>query len=60
MLAVTNWSPTTASEYMSVRWNYDGRTLSTMENVEATLTLSVSEEVQSICSFSFDVIIGVG
>jgi len=57
-LAVDNWNPANASNYMSLSWNYDGRMLSPMQTVEVTLTLSVSQNVENIVEFSFDVIIG--
>ena len=58
-LDVANWNPANAVYYMGVRWNYDGRILNPQENVEVKLTLSVSQEIDSISSFSFDLIIGV-
>jgi len=57
-LAVDNWNPANAPDYMSLSWNYDGRTLSPMQTVAVTLTLSVSQNVENIVDFSFDVIIG--
>jgi len=56
---VENWNPPEASNYVSLSWNCDGRTLGLMETVKVILTLSVSPEVESICDFSFDVIIGI-
>ena len=41
-LTVTDWSPTEIAQYMSVTWNYDGRTLNVGEQIQVTLTLSSS------------------
>jgi hypothetical protein len=58
-LDVANWNPANAASYMVVSWNYDGRILNSQENVEVKLTLSVSRDIDSISSFSFDLIIGI-
>jgi hypothetical protein len=58
-LDVANWNPISAANYMIVSWNYDGRILNSQQNVEVKLTLSVSQEIGNISSFSFDLIIGV-
>ena len=52
------WSPSNASEFMTLSWDYDGRTLDPFEIVHVTLTLQVSPSVSGIESFSFDIIIG--
>jgi hypothetical protein len=56
-LATENWSPSNASDYLALSWNYDGRQLNPLEVVKVTLTLTVSSSVQGITSFSFDIII---
>lgn len=58
-MATSNWNPIDATDYMSLSWNYNGKTLNPMETVEVTLTLSISPTVESIADFSFDVVIGV-
>ncbi len=58
-LATENWNPSNASDYLSLSWNYDGRQLNPSEVVQATLTLTVSLDVQGIDSFNFDIIISV-
>ena len=57
-LATDDWIPENASDYMSLSWNYDGKTLSPMESIELTLTLSVSADARNMDSFSFKVILG--
>ena len=58
-LATENWNPSSASDYLALSWNYDGRQLNPQEVVQVTLTLTVSLSVQGIESFSFDIIISV-
>jgi len=58
-LKTENWTPITASNYLSLSWNYDGRMLSPMGVIEVILSLSVSPNIENIVGFSFDVIIGV-
>lgn len=57
-LATNDWDPENASDYMSLTWNYDGKTLSPLESIELTLTLSVSADARNMESFSFKVILG--
>lgn len=57
-LSTDNWSPSNASEFMTLTWDYNGQTLDLSEIVLVTLTLHVSSEVIGIKSFSFDIIIG--
>ncbi|MEM2741211.1 MAG: hypothetical protein QXD95_03585, partial [Nitrososphaeria archaeon] len=56
-LQTANWSPLTAASYISLSWNYDGETVSPASVVKVTLNLSVSQSIQGISSFSFDIII---
>jgi len=56
-LSTTNWSPSTASKYMSLSWNYDGQPINPNGVIPVTLTLSVSPSITGISSFSFDIII---
>ncbi len=57
-LSTDNWSPSNASEFLTLTWDYSGRTLDLFEIVPITLTLQVSPSVSGIKSFSFDIIIG--
>jgi len=53
----TNWSPSTASKYISLSWNYDGQPIDPNQVIQVTLTLSVSSSITGISSFSFDIMI---
>jgi len=56
-LSAANWSPTTASSYMTLSWDYNGARLNPGTKAKVTLTLQVSSSVDEITSFSFDVVI---
>lgn len=51
-LAVSNWSPSGASTYITISWNQQGTQLSAGQSVAATLTLTVSSSITGITSFS--------
>jgi len=57
LLTTSNWSPSNASSYMVLSWNYGGQTLSAGEVMKVILTLSVSTNITGIASFSFDITI---
>ena len=57
-LSTDNWSPSNASEFLTLTWDYSGRTLDLFEIVAITLTLQVSPSVSGIKTFSFDIVIG--
>ena len=52
-----NWDPANAIDYMTLTWNREGQQISPDEVVGFVITLSVSENVQGISSFSLDIII---
>jgi hypothetical protein len=52
--AEQNWNPSTASNYMTLNWNYAGQTLSVNQVLQVKLTLIVSSTVSGITNFSFD------
>ena len=52
-----NWSPSTASSYMSLNWDYAGQTIDVDGVIQVTLSLSVSDTIEGITSFSFDIVI---
>ena len=56
-LATENWNPAAASSYMSLTWDYGGQVIVADGVVEVTLTLSVSDTIEGITSFSFDIVI---
>jgi hypothetical protein len=51
-LAVSDWSPSGASTYITISWNKQGTQLSAGQSVAATLTLTVSSSITGISSFS--------
>jgi hypothetical protein len=52
-----NWSPASASSYMTLNWDYSGQSVNPDEIVAVTFTLTVSSSIQGITSFSFDIVI---
>jgi len=62
-LGTDNWTPSNASEFMTLSWDYDNQTLAPPDEdsydiLLVALTLQVSPSIEGIESFSFDVIIG--
>jgi len=53
--STTNWNPSKASDYITVRWDYDGQWMNPGENLQITLTLSVTRYIEGISNFSFDI-----
>jgi len=53
----SNWSPSNASNYITLSWDYVGVSITPSEVVQVTFTLSVSASIEGIMSFSFDIII---
>lgn len=56
-LEAENWNPSTASSYLSVTWDYGGQVIDVGGVVQVTLSLSVSDTIEGITSFSFDIVI---
>jgi hypothetical protein len=56
-MTTSNWSPSSASSYMTLNWDYDGQAVAAGASVAVTLTLTISSNVSGISSFSFDIII---
>ena len=52
-----NWNPSIASTYMTLTWDYAGQVIDVGEVVQVTLSLSVSDTIEGITSFSFDIVI---
>ncbi len=52
-LSTSNWSPQTASQYITISWNRNNAVLDANQVVQATLTLIVSSSIDnSITAFS--------
>jgi len=52
-----NWNPSSASNYMTLNWNYAGQTLSVNQVLPVKLTLTVSTTVSGMTDFTFDIIV---
>jgi len=57
----TNWNPSNASDYISLSWDYGGQLVNPGKLIPVIFTLSISDSVEGITSFSFDItIVGSG
>lgn len=56
-LDTTNWNPTNAPNYIALNWDYDGQTIAPDQVIQIILTLSVSQNINGINSFNFEIII---
>lgn len=56
-LFASNWSPSNASNYMTLSCDFAGQTVDAQEVVQILLTLSTSSGIEGIVDFSFDIII---
>jgi hypothetical protein len=54
-LLTTNWTPSAAENYMALSWNYAGQSIAPNQVISVTLTLSVSQGINGIETFSFDI-----
>lgn len=53
----SNWNPSNASDYISLSWDYQGQDIDVNEVLEVTFTLAISDQIQGITSFSFDIVV---
>jgi hypothetical protein len=49
----TDWSPSNASTYLLVAWNYSGQAVKPLEVVAVSTTLTVSPSIQGVTNFSY-------
>jgi len=56
-MQTSDWTPSTASDYLSLTWDYSELTIDPGVVVQITFVLNVSPDVTGITNFSFDVII---
>ena len=56
-LSTENWNPESAPQYISLSWDYDGNRISPEQIIQTTLSLYVSESIEGITHFTFDIII---
>lgn len=52
-----NWNPTEASNYLTLTWDAENKTLQPKSPLMATFSLNVNPDIQGIEEFSFDIII---
>jgi hypothetical protein len=51
------WIPGSASRYISLDWNYDGRKIAPNESLLITLKLKVARNVLGVTDFAFNIVI---
>jgi len=56
-MAVSNWSPTTASSYLTLSWNRQNTVLAAGQSIQATLTLTAAANTGTLTTFSCSVTI---
>jgi len=56
-LDTIDWSPINAPNYISLNWNYNGKPLEPNRVILVRLTLTVSQEIDGIQNFNFEIII---
>jgi len=56
-MSTSNWNPSVASTYLTSSWDYNSQTIKAGENLQVTLTLSVSASITGITNFGFDIIV---
>ena len=56
-LVTSDWSPTSAADYLTISWNYDNQPLNPNGVVQVTLTLSVDSSIQGITTFGVNLLI---
>lgn len=52
-----NWNPTNAADDITLTWNREGQQISPDQVIDFVITLSVSETIEGISFFDFDIII---
>lgn len=57
MLGTEEWTPATASDYITLYWDYDNRTLAVGEVIPVTFTLAVASDITGITSFTFNIVL---
>jgi hypothetical protein len=56
-LSTGSWSPSSASGYMKLTWNYTGQSISPGSNIPVKLTLTLFANATALTSFSFNILI---
>jgi hypothetical protein len=55
--SASNWNPSSASNYLTLTWNYNGQTINAGSSIQVTMTLTASSTITGIATFSFDIIL---
>ncbi|MEJ2242471.1 MAG: hypothetical protein P8Y18_10070 [Candidatus Bathyarchaeota archaeon] len=56
-LQTSSWTPSSATDYLTVTWDYSGQPINVGQIAEITLTLDVDSDITGITEFSFDITI---
>ena len=56
-LQTSSWSPSTASDYFTLSWNYDNQPINSGISIPVTFTLTVDADITGITTFNFDITI---
>jgi hypothetical protein len=60
-LHTENWSPSNASDHITLSWDYADQTVDPGAVMKVNLTLAVSSDITGITNFNFDIVItGIG
>jgi hypothetical protein len=55
--SASNWNPSSASNYLTLTWNYNDQTINAGSSIQVTMTLTASSSITGITNFSFDLIL---
>jgi len=56
-MTTTNWTPATADGPITLSWDKENALLNPDQVTTATLTLSVSEDIDGVTNFSFNIVV---
>ena len=56
-LETANWSPSQASTYLTLTWDYGNEVVQPDETIRVILSLTLASDVQDIQDFSFDIVL---
>jgi hypothetical protein len=56
-MTTNNWTPNSASSYLTLTWNHQNTVLNAEQSIQATITLTVASNTDSLTTFSCDVTI---
>jgi hypothetical protein len=54
-ISASNWNPSNAANYLALTWSSDSHSISAGSTAKVTLTLTVSQEINGISNFNFDI-----